>query len=69
MEALAAVERCFVHIDYQPREDDDHSLTTPIARKVHSSRTLVWGDDRAAEETPLTEDSLTSLLGSSPYPK
>jgi hypothetical protein len=27
------VERCFVHIDYQHRDDDDHDLHTPVVRQ------------------------------------
>lgn len=37
IEALPSVERCFVHIDYQHRDHDDHDHTTPVVRKVHSS--------------------------------
>jgi len=67
IEALPQVERCFVHIDYQSREEDDHDLRTPVARKMHSSHAFGGGRVTADEEssesaTPLTASSLTSLL-------
>ena len=34
IEALEEVERCFVHIDYQQREGDDHDPSIPVAYKV-----------------------------------
>jgi cation diffusion facilitator family transporter len=42
VENLEDCERCFVHIDYQHREDDDHDPSVPVQRKIIS------------DETPLT---------------
>ena len=38
IEALPAVERCFVHIDYQHRAEDDHDMQTPVTQKMHAAR-------------------------------
>lgn len=35
IETLEDVERCFVHIDYQLREHDDHDPTVDVAEKVY----------------------------------
>ena len=62
IEALPAVERCFVHIDYQHRDGNDHDLRTPAHCKVHSSHPcMLQPCDESS--TPLTANSLTSLLG------
>jgi cation diffusion facilitator family transporter len=34
IERMEECERCFVHVDYQHREMDDHDTTVPIAQKV-----------------------------------
>lgn len=34
IENLEDCERCFVHIDYQHREDDDHDPSVPVQRKT-----------------------------------
>ncbi|KAL1515394.1 hypothetical protein AB1Y20_002022 [Prymnesium parvum] len=52
IEALPAVERCFVHVDYEYREADDHSQETPVTRKIHAQHTT-QGDG-----IPLTTSSL-----------
>ena len=40
IEALPAVERCFVHVDYEYREGiDDHSRETPVSAKIHAQHT------------------------------
>ena len=65
IEALPQVERCFVHIDYQPREVDDHDLRTPVARKVHTSHELRASEehtDSKGASALLSATSLTSLL-------
>merc|ERR1712113_559447 len=36
IEALEEVERCFVHIDYRHREQDDHDARVPVEVKVRS---------------------------------
>mmetsp|Transcript_12702 Transcript_12702/g.28536 ORF Transcript_12702/g.28536 Transcript_12702/m.28536 type:complete len:392 (+) Transcript_12702:90-1265(+) len=38
IEHLDEVERCFVHIDYQHRQEDDHDPSVPITKKVSPSR-------------------------------
>ena len=61
IEALPQVERCFVHVDYQSRDLDDHDLTTPVIRKLHSSVSETYRG--ACDGTPpLSANSLTSLL-------
>lgn len=40
VELLEEVERCFVHIDYTHRENDDHDPGVPIQDKVYSSDSL-----------------------------
>eukprot|EP00966_Prymnesium_polylepis_P073247 1700785-Prymnesium_polylepis.2 len=59
IEALPAVERCFVHVDYEYREDDDHSRETPVARKIHT-RAEHSTPPSAIGATPLTARSLSS---------
>jgi len=34
IEALPAVERCFVHVDYEHRDHDDHDFSTPASLKT-----------------------------------
>ena len=38
LENLPEVERAFVHIDYQPREVDDHDPKIPVEYKTQLSR-------------------------------
>jgi len=40
IEALPEVERAFVHIDYQPRDVDDHDPSVPIEYKTQLSSTM-----------------------------
>jgi len=40
IERLEQVDRCFVHVDYQNRDVDDHDPTTPIGYKTFEQRTL-----------------------------
>lgn len=40
IEALDAVERCFVHIDYQLRDVDDHDPSVPLEYKTADAHTL-----------------------------
>jgi cation diffusion facilitator family transporter len=40
IERLEEVDRCFVHVDYQAREVDDHDPMTPIEYKMFASRKL-----------------------------
>jgi len=40
VEALPEVERCFVHIDYQQREVDDHDPQVPVEYKTLAAATL-----------------------------
>lgn len=40
IERLEEVERCFVHVDYQYRDVDDHDPKTPIGYKTFEQRTL-----------------------------
>eukprot|EP00930_Biecheleria_cincta_P058213 TRINITY_DN4406_c0_g1_i1.p1 TRINITY_DN4406_c0_g1~~TRINITY_DN4406_c0_g1_i1.p1 ORF type:complete len:444 (+),score=91.48 TRINITY_DN4406_c0_g1_i1:156-1334(+) len=37
IEMLEECERCFVHIDYQMREHDDHDPDVPIERKIYGA--------------------------------
>ena len=69
IETLPQVERCFVHIDYQLRDHDDHDMMTPVLRKMHSSFGSSPGvvqaeEDETADCAPmsLASNSLTSLL-------
>jgi len=34
IERLDDCERCFVHVDYEHRQDDDHDKTVPITKKI-----------------------------------
>ena len=40
IERLEQVERCFVHVDYQERDVDDHDIEVPLAYKTVEARTL-----------------------------
>jgi len=40
IERLEEVDRCFVHVDYQFRDLDDHDSKTPIGYKTIDARTL-----------------------------
>ena len=40
IERLEQVERCFVHVDYQSREVDDHDPHTPLEYKTQQAATL-----------------------------
>ena len=40
IESLPEVERAFVHIDYQPREVDDHDPKIPVEYKTQLSSTM-----------------------------
>jgi len=40
IESLDEVERCFVHIDYQVREVDDHDPNVPVEYKTAEAHTL-----------------------------
>ena len=40
IERLEQVERCFVHVDYQERDVDDHDPLTPLAYKTQEAATL-----------------------------
>jgi cation diffusion facilitator family transporter len=46
VEELDDVQRCFVHIDYQLREHDDHDPSVPLAEKLHGAKP---GQQQAAE--------------------
>lgn len=60
IEMLEACERCFVHIDYQMRDDDDHDPDVPIERKIFGapSRASPRAD---AVMLPLTADAAASV--------
>lgn len=60
IEALPAVERCFVHVDYQCREADDHSRETPVTHKIHSDHT------RCSDGLPPTMRRLSTLSADFP---
>ena len=40
IERLEQVDRCFVHVDYQVREIDDHDPNTPLSYKTVEAATL-----------------------------
>lgn len=40
IERLEQVDRCFVHVDYQMRDVDDHDPKTPIGYKTFAQRSL-----------------------------
>jgi len=40
IERLEQVDRCFVHVDYQMRDVDDHDINTPIGYKTVEAATL-----------------------------
>jgi|EP00927_Polykrikos_kofoidii_P016210 cation diffusion facilitator family transporter len=45
IEHLEECERCFVHIDYQHREHDDHDVTVPVQKKLSAFK-HVWNRSR-----------------------
>jgi hypothetical protein len=40
IERLEEVDRCFVHVDYQYRDVDDHDPSTPLEYKTQVAKTL-----------------------------
>jgi len=50
IEMLEQCERCFVHIDYQMREHDDHDPDVPIERKIYGAP--LRSSPRADEKLP-----------------
>jgi len=47
IERLEQVERCFVHVDYQERDVDDHDPMTPLAYKTQQAATLPPPDSKS----------------------
>jgi len=63
IEMLEEVERCFVHIDYQLREHDDHDPGVPLSEKLYGGKNRVT--PRASQKITLdgaigTENSRNS---------
>jgi len=52
IECLEECDRCFVHIDYQCREVNDHDPSTPVAHKIRDLETegLIQRQSKAQEE-------------------
>ena len=64
IEALPAVERAFVHIDYAHRDDDDHDHATPVLRKMHASlREVPLARSPAAGDAPARGGALAAAAG------
>merc|ERR1719253_3801 len=51
IEEMEEVERCFVHIDYQLREHDDHDPGVPLSEKLYGGKNR--GTPRAAQKMGL----------------
>ena len=53
IELLPQCERCFVHIDYQHRENDDHDKNISVKDKVNVSRQWIEAkDSNSPGQTP-----------------
>ena len=66
IELLEEVDRCFVHVDYQFRDADDHDPKTPIGYKTFEQRTLppISPREGSASQSPPKEPSVIFAAGS-----